>query len=116
MSGLVFDNFYTYPPSTSSVSLPSGTIKSARIYRNGSCQYGTRLYRIKVEAEADECIKKTASFVKEGTEIGSAPGEIEVCEDASITIPGKVLSQKLAMYLPVGMMDQIPTKKAILMK
>jgi hypothetical protein len=89
LSGLVFDNFYTYPPSTSSVSLPSGTIKSARIYRNGSCQYGTRLYRIKVEAEADECIKKTASFVKEGTEIGSAPGEIEVCEDASITIPGK---------------------------
>jgi len=89
LSGLVFDNFYTYPPSTSSVSLPSGIIKSARIYRNGSCQHGTRLYRIKVEAEADECTKKTASFVKEGTEIGSAPGEIEVCEDASITIPGK---------------------------
>lgn len=89
LSGLVFANFYTYPPSTSSVSLPSGTIKSARIYRNGSCQWGTRLYRIEVEAEADECTKKTVSFVKEGTETGSAPGEIEVCEDASITIPGK---------------------------
>lgn len=58
LSGLVFDNFYTYPPSTSSVSLPSGIIKSARIYRNGSCQYGTRLYRIKVEVEVTNASRK----------------------------------------------------------
>lgn len=63
--------------------------KSARIYKTGTREWGIKLLRLKVSIIEDECTKKTASFEKEGTETGSAPGDIEVCEDGSFSIPGK---------------------------
>lgn len=88
LDGLAFGDFYTYPPATASVSLPGGVIKSARIYRNGNCEWGTRLYRIEVEAEADECTSPlTASFAAGAGAVGDAPANMLACEGQSFTLP-----------------------------
>ncbi len=90
LSGLDFSTFYTYPPSLSDVSVPVGTMKSARIYRVGTRQYGIRLYRIAVSTAEDVCASPlTASFVKAGSESGSVPNDINVCEGEEFTMPGQ---------------------------
>lgn len=96
LDGLAFGDFYTYPPATASVSLPGGVIKSARIYRNGSCEWGTRLYRIEVEAEADECTSPlTASFAAGTGATGDVPANILACEGQSFTLPNPTALSKL---------------------
>lgn len=96
LDGLPFADFYTYPPATASVTLPGGVIKSARIYRNGNCEWGTRLYRIEVEAEADECTSPlTASFAAGTGATGDVPANILACEGQSFSLPNPTALSKL---------------------
>lgn len=112
LTGLAFADFYTYPPATASVSLPGGVIKSARIYRNGSCEWGTRLYRIEVEAEADECTSPVAASFAAGVGVtGDVPENINVCEGMSFTLPDPTALSKL-FYAFAGWNDGSDTYAA----
>lgn len=84
LNGDSYNNFYTYPPSTSSVSLPEGTKKSARIYKSGTRAWGILFYRLVVNIE---CVSKTASFTGTGSTSGSAPSNINACVGTNILIP-----------------------------
>lgn len=96
LDGLAYADFYTYPPATASVTLPGSVIKSARIYRNGNCEFGTRLYRIEVEAEADECTSPlTASFAAGTGATGDIPANILACEGQSFSLPNPTALSKL---------------------
>ena len=79
----------------STISAPENA-KSARIYSSS----GGYLYRLIVTAQSEDCPKLTASF-STGTGSGTAPDNIEKCEGASFTMPGKGSMTK-AGYALIG--------------
>lgn len=79
------------------VTAPSNA-RSARIH--GPSAWGPYLHRIRVIAQSEDCPKLTASF-STGTGSGTAPDNIEKCEGASFTMPGKGSMTK-AGYALIG--------------
>lgn len=83
----------TFGAAPGTISMNSNDIpdhaKSARIYKTGTREWGIKLLRLKVSIIEDVCVKNTVSFVKAGSETGSAPSDMEVCSDGSFIFPDK---------------------------